>query len=183
MREAGPRDAGSKGCAEAESPRPAMSGIARRTFLSLPARGGEGGGRGWAVPDGRDTASSLRPAIEGERACLGHGVCVSVCPTGALRIRDLGMWRGLIVESSACTGCGRCETVCPERALGLRRDAPRAGTIVLALNPFRRCRKCEAEFTETADTELCPACRKELVYLSALAESRAGRARRDSQVL
>jgi len=50
--------------------------------------------------------------IDGER-CTGCGVCVEVCPVGAITLLD----GRAHVDEAACTGCGACLGVCPEDAI------------------------------------------------------------------
>ena len=47
--------------------------------------------------------------------CTGCGVCVSVCPFGAIEIHD-----GKAVITEACRVCVQCVDVCPEEAIILR---------------------------------------------------------------
>ena len=47
--------------------------------------------------------------------CTGCGVCVSVCPFGAIEIHD---GKAVIIE--ACRVCGQCVDACPEEAIILR---------------------------------------------------------------
>ena len=45
--------------------------------------------------------------------CTGCGVCVEVCPVGAIALEN-GKAR---LDEAACTGCGACVDVCPEGAI------------------------------------------------------------------
>lgn len=45
--------------------------------------------------------------------CTGCGVCVPLCPTGAITLAE-GKAR---VDETACTGCGACIEPCPEGAI------------------------------------------------------------------
>ena len=47
-------------------------------------------------------------------ACTGCGLCVRVCPTGAL-VLDRG--RAVVARPEACNYSGYCEQVCPEMAI------------------------------------------------------------------
>jgi electron transfer flavoprotein alpha subunit len=47
--------------------------------------------------------------------CTGCGVCVSICPFGAIEIHD-----GKAVITEACRVCGQCVEACPEEAIILR---------------------------------------------------------------
>lgn len=45
--------------------------------------------------------------------CTGCGQCVSVCPTGAISVRD----NRVQVADKLCTGCQACVRACPQGAL------------------------------------------------------------------
>lgn len=47
--------------------------------------------------------------------CTGCGVCVDMCPMGAISLRD----NIAQVDIQKCTGCGICEDECPVGAISL----------------------------------------------------------------
>ena len=49
--------------------------------------------------------------------CTGCGVCVEVCPTGAIRLVDGETGRYAEVRQSECRGCEVCVEACPEGAI------------------------------------------------------------------
>jgi len=50
--------------------------------------------------------------------CIGCGICVDVCPFGALTLE-----KGLAVVNDACTLCGACVNECPEGAISIAEEA------------------------------------------------------------
>lgn len=103
----------------------------------------------------------LYPQLQASAACAGHGVCISVCPTGALQGYSDGQGRGLRFEPAACTACNLCTRLCPEQALRLAsaadQDATAAQPRRLTRHQTRLCEECGAE--HLAADVLCPACR------------------------
>ena len=103
----------------------------------------------------------LYPQLQANAACAGHGVCVSVCPTGALQGYTDGQGRGLRFDPAACNACNLCARLCPEQALHLSsaadQDATAAQPHRLTRHQTRRCDECGAE--HLAADVLCPACR------------------------
>jgi len=47
-----------------------------------------------------------------EERCIGCGACVSVCPVGAILMRDGSAW----TDRDRCTACGTCAAACPADA-------------------------------------------------------------------
>lgn len=46
--------------------------------------------------------------------CPGCGLCLSVCPTGALKLK-----KGRVILAGDCVECGLCLAACPVKALTL----------------------------------------------------------------
>lgn len=104
------------------------------------------------------------PELRASSSCIGHGVCASVCPTGALRSFERPGVQGLEFDAEPCFACGACVVVCPEQALSL--EARRAGGSSakverLTHHVLRMCARCDNEFSAPGDGELCPSCRKD----------------------
>ncbi len=59
--------------------------------------------------------NSFFASVDLER-CSGCGICVQVCPAGAISTEH-----ATIVDAERCTGCGRCVTECPQGALILKK--------------------------------------------------------------
>ncbi len=67
------------------------------------------------IPDCTSLVTVAGGDKECPNGCLGLGSCVSVCPFGAIAIKD-----GLaVVDSSKCTGCGKCVRKCPKQVITL----------------------------------------------------------------
>ena len=53
-------------------------------------------------------------AVVNTEQCVGCGICVDVCPFGAIYLNDMAG-----VDSQKCTGCGACVEECPQDAISL----------------------------------------------------------------
>jgi heterodisulfide reductase subunit A len=54
-----------------------------------------------------------------EDACRGCGLCVPLCPYGALEIEHTHKGRKVHVIDVACKGCGVCAATCYQHALSI----------------------------------------------------------------
>ena len=54
-----------------------------------------------------------------EDACRGCGLCVALCPYGALEIQNTEKGRKVHVIDVACKGCGVCASTCYQHALSI----------------------------------------------------------------
>lgn len=52
------------------------------------------------------------PFVKNEM-CIGCGICVQECPSGAIRMAD-GV---ALIDQAKCTKCGKCVDVCPQQAI------------------------------------------------------------------
>jgi Fe-S-cluster-containing hydrogenase component 2 len=48
-----------------------------------------------------------------EEKCTGCGVCVNVCPQGAISMAD----DKAVIDINKCTECGECYHICPQGAI------------------------------------------------------------------
>lgn len=63
-----------------------------------------------------------------EHGCLGFGDCQTVCPNGAISVRD----GAAHVDTELCTGCGLCAKQCPKSLIAV--VPAKAKTVVLCSN-------------------------------------------------
>ncbi len=61
-------------------------------------------------------------AVVDAELCAGCGMCVEVCPFGALALDPL--WGISRVNAVLCTGCGSCAVTCPSKAMRLQHFTP-----------------------------------------------------------
>jgi heterodisulfide reductase subunit A len=54
-----------------------------------------------------------------EDACRGCGLCVALCPYGALEIQNTDKGRKVHIIDVACKGCGVCASTCYQHALSI----------------------------------------------------------------
>lgn len=65
--------------------------------------------------------TSPQVALVNERACIGCGKCIGVCPFGAIKYKELrGGALKAEVLASVCQGCGLCNATCPPKAVQLQ---------------------------------------------------------------
>ncbi|MDK2922528.1 MAG: heterodisulfide reductase subunit, partial [Desulfonauticus sp.] len=49
--------------------------------------------------------------------CSGCGICVPLCPYGAISLKEMGGNFRASIEPSSCKGCGVCASACPSQAI------------------------------------------------------------------
>ena len=50
-----------------------------------------------------------------ESRCTGCGICINICPQGAIKMDNIAR-----VNELRCTGCGICINICPNKAIFLK---------------------------------------------------------------
>ncbi len=95
-------------------------------------------------------------------ACTNCGVCVAICPQGALTKRQKGQALQLVLEPLQCVQCGRCVEICQPKALALEAKALPAGVlkgkILLHEGDPRFCSSCGKQIFDRSEPPLCMAC-------------------------
>lgn len=74
-----------------------------------------------SIPLGRGSVvvEPIISVLADEDACRGCGLCVALCPYGALEIRETEKGRKVHVVDVACKGCGVCAATCYQHALSI----------------------------------------------------------------
>ncbi len=97
-------------------------------------------------------------------ACDNCGMCLTFCPTAALRAERGEGQAAFVFTPDLCLGCDVCRVVCPRQAVSLSRAAalpPPRSRRALLTRPLRRCERCGEVFPARADERLCPDCAKQ----------------------
>jgi heterodisulfide reductase subunit A len=68
---------------------------------------------------GEITIEPIISVLADEDACRGCGLCVALCPYGALEIHQTEKGRKVRVVDVACKGCGVCAATCYQHALNI----------------------------------------------------------------
>ena len=105
--------------------------------------------------------------IVDEVHCVGCGVCVNVCPTGALvkEIEELELTR--TINYSLCTNCSVCAESCPQDVIRFEQaysigDLVNITEEVVAKVSLNACLIC-GEIIPTSEGEVCTTCLKRQV--------------------
>lgn len=83
-----------------------------------------------------------------ELYCKGCGLCVEVCPQGALHLAKHLTRRGYhpaVRDGEVCTACAHCALVCPDAALTVLREIPASDFEKHAIEKLGSKRKTEDE--------------------------------------
>ena len=99
-----------------------------------------------------------------EAECSACGICVTVCPTGALEQGVVNGCRVLSIVTSGCTKCALCIEACPEEAIDYDRQWSLADLLdddqrVVARIQLTTCFAC-GEVMPASQGQMCPTCEK-----------------------
>jgi ferredoxin len=105
--------------------------------------------------------------IRASGECDACGICLLVCPTGALSAEKAEYIWQLLHKAAACTGCGLCVSLCPHQALELFPLIDHALILNETVNTLYECRQsvcsaCGCSFIGFArQANLCRSCENE----------------------
>ncbi len=104
-----------------------------------------------------ETPSSFFPGLNIGEACQACGLCIRICPYGALTAEDHGMALDFYHHPGRCTGCGLCAAHCPQAAVAVV-AAGRPDTYLVARRELPRCRDCGQVFQPVGNNPVCIEC-------------------------
>jgi ferredoxin len=102
------------------------------------------------------------------KKCAACGICVALCPTGAISKKLENKRRLFYFNSSLCNNCNLCKEACPQNAIDFEKDfclsdILESRTRVVARIKLTSCRIC-GKMMAAAKSELCATCRKRQVW-------------------
>ncbi|WP_310321983.1 4Fe-4S binding protein [Hydrogenophaga palleronii] len=119
-----------------------------------------------AERSGNELPSELYPQMHVNATCCDQRLCVALCPTAALTVRDNGIGAHLQFSSESCIACGTCVRACPTGAIQLAPTGGRRGAQTVFSHVRRPCASCGDVYTpdaaqlESEAPSLCPSCAK-----------------------
>lgn len=106
---------------------------------------------------GGETPSPFFAAMAIGDACIACGLCIRICPHGALTAEDHGSALDFYHHPGRCTGCGLCAGHCPEHALTVAPPG-RPETYHVARRELPRCRSCGEVYQPVGNQPICIEC-------------------------
>lgn len=104
-----------------------------------------------------ETPSPFFPGLIIGEACQACGLCIRICPHGALKAEDHGEALDFYHHPGRCSGCGLCAAHCPQAALTVA-AAGRPDTYLVAKRDLPRCRECGQVFQPVGNNPVCIEC-------------------------
>ncbi len=97
--------------------------------------------------------------------CDGCGMCVTFCPTGALRSYDEGDRRVIDFSPGNCLACGLCAEICPQASIAYSASVNPGALVTdarMILMEHRKsvCAQCGQTYIAMLESRLCLNCRK-----------------------
>ena len=97
--------------------------------------------------------------------CNGCGMCVTFCPTGALKSYEEGDRQVIDFSLGHCLACNLCGDICPEGAIAYSTDINPRDLItgerkILIEHKKSLCLKCGQSYVGDYGSTLCLDCRK-----------------------
>lgn len=115
---------------------------------------------------GQDLPAELFPQIHVAEACCDQRLCVALCPTAALTVRDIGAAVHLQFSSDNCIACGACVRACPAGAIQIESTGGWRGVQTAISHVRHHCTSCGDAYTPNAAQlegeghSQCPSCAK-----------------------
>lgn len=99
-----------------------------------------------------------------EKNCIACGICVAVCPTGALRKEYVNNQLIRYLNSALCTDCSLCEEACPKQVINFEATNNFASfiedtTTIVARIDLTSCAIC-GETIPQIEGKVCMTCQK-----------------------
>ncbi len=98
-------------------------------------------------------------------SCDDCGMCVTFCPTGALRSYDKGDKRVIDFSLENCLACGLCAEICPQASIAYSVsinpwDIVTDARMILMEHKTSACAECGQTYIAVSGSMLCLNCRK-----------------------
>lgn len=103
--------------------------------------------------------------LEINHNCNGCGMCVTFCPTGALKMDRLQDRQVIDFDIQNCLACDLCRDICPEKAIVFSSAVSASALFnrekkVLIEHREKSCRSCGQSYVASKTDTLCLVCRK-----------------------
>lgn len=117
---------------------------------------------------GQELPAELYPQMQVGDGCCDQRLCVALCPTAALTVRDEAQGAFLQFSSERCIDCGTCVRACPTSAIQMQSVGGRPGAQTVFSHVRMHCASCGDAYTPNAAQlklgcdapSLCPSCAK-----------------------